>query len=97
MDPGETSASAAEWRFAAETEEEAARLLEISGDEVEATIHRVSAVSCYRQIGEHFRAMPLRAATATNLPDSYREEVRKLLDESRELAGKDTRSRSAFR
>lgn len=98
MDRGEVAASGVELRFAAETEEEVAGLLEISGDEVEAAIHRVSAASCYRQIGEYFRAMTLlRAATATNLPDSYREEVRRLLDESRELAGKDTKSRSVIR
>jgi hypothetical protein len=66
MDRGEAAASGVEWRFAAEIEEEVAGLLEISGDEVEAAIHRVSAASCYRQIGEHFRAMTLlHAATAT--------------------------------
>lgn len=86
---GDAAAARGEWSRAAETEEEAAGVLELVGDEVEAAVHRVSAASCYDEAGEHFRAITLlRAALAADLPGPYRERVAKQLRRTRTRASK---------
>ncbi len=76
----------AELARAAMCEEQVACLLERNGQERDAAIHRVSAASCYQQIGQFTRAVTLlRAALSAQLLPKHRADVEKLLQ--RCLAG----------
>jgi tetratricopeptide (TPR) repeat protein len=75
-DYGRTEEAAAELARAAISEEQAAYWLDAAGSEQEAVVHRVSAASCYAQLGQHARAVTLlRAALSTSLPGDYRRRV----------------------
>jgi hypothetical protein len=53
------------WASAASLEERIAPLLDASGDDLEAAVHRISAASCYEKAGDPSRAAnPCRAALA---------------------------------
>ena len=68
------------WARAAALEEQIAPLLDASGDDREAAVHRISAASCYEKAGDPSRATNLyRAALAGPLPDVTRKEVEKML------------------
>jgi len=63
----------AAWHQAAVKEELAAYLLEAEGKELEAAVHRISAASCYEDIGDYARAITLlRAALSVKLRPVYR-------------------------
>jgi hypothetical protein len=65
--------AAAELARAATCEEQAACLLEADGQHQEATIHRVSAASCFEKLGQPARAVTLlRAALSAPLAADYR-------------------------
>src|SRR5690242_18120388 len=58
------------WASAASLEERIAPLLDASGDDVEAAVHRISAASCYEKAGDPSRAANLyRAALGGPLRD----------------------------
>jgi hypothetical protein len=68
------------WASAAALEERIAPLLDASGDDLEAAVHRISAASCYEKAGDPSRATNLyRAALAGPLHDVTRKEVEQLL------------------
>ncbi len=70
----------AELARAASCEEQVAYLLDAVGREKEAVIHRVSAASCYEQLGERARAVTLlRAVLSAQLADDYRHRVEQQL------------------
>ena len=70
----------AELARAASCEEQVAYLLDAAGREQEAVIHRVSAASCYEQLGDHARAVTLlRAALSAKLVDDYRRRLEQQL------------------
>jgi len=61
---------------AALAEEQAACLLEAAGREEEASLHRMSAASCYEDLGQYAHAITfLRAALSVPLPADYRARV----------------------
>jgi hypothetical protein len=61
---------------AASCEEQVACWLDAAGREQEAVVHRVSAASCYEQLGQYSRAVTLlRAALSAPLSDDYRRRV----------------------
>ena len=65
---------------AAVYEESIAPLLETLGRELEASVHRISAASCYQKAGYLHRAVNLyRAALSGPLRDDTRSEVLKML------------------
>jgi len=75
-DYGRKDESNAELARAAIAEEQAACLLEAAGQEEEASIHRISAASCYEDLGQYARAVTfLRAALSVPLPSDYRDRV----------------------
>jgi hypothetical protein len=75
-DYGRKDEASAELARAAVAEEQAACLLEAAGREEEAAIHRISAASCYEDLGQYARAVTfLRAALSIPLPADYRERV----------------------
>jgi Tetratrico peptide repeat len=68
------------WAAAAALEERIAPLLDASGDDLEAAVHRISAASCYEKAGDPSRATNLyRAALAGPLRDVTRKEVEEML------------------
>src|SRR5438105_9478697 len=70
------------WASAAALEERIAPLLDASGDDLEAAVHRISAASCYEKAGDPSRAANLyRAALAGPLRAVTRQEVEGLLAE----------------
>jgi thioredoxin-like negative regulator of GroEL len=72
--------AAAELARAAACEEQVAYLLDAVGREPEAVIHRVSAASCYEQLGQHARAVTLlRAVLSAPLTADYRRGVEQQL------------------
>jgi hypothetical protein len=77
------------WESAASYEERIASLLDAQGDKQEASVHRVSAASCYHKAGDPSRATNLyRAALAGPLRDSTRKEVEKMLSDCLALLAK---------
>ena len=75
-DYGRKDEASAELARAAVAEEQAACLLEAAGREEEASIHRISAASCYEDLGQYARAVTfLRAALSVHLPSDYRKRV----------------------
>jgi hypothetical protein len=77
---GRAEESAVELARAATCEEEVACLLEATGQEREAAVHRVSAASCLEQLGQPTHAVTLlRAALSAPLPDDYRQRVQQQL------------------
>ena len=68
------------WRTAANYEEYIAPMLDALGRELESTIHRISAASCYEKAGDLSRAVNLyRAALSGPLRDDTRQEVEDML------------------
>jgi hypothetical protein len=68
------------WASAASLEERIAPLLDASGDELEAAVHRISSASCYEKAGDLSKATNLyRAALAGPLREVTRKEVEGLL------------------
>src|SRR5437016_14249277 len=68
------------WVSAASLEERIAPLLDASGDDLEAAVHRISAASCYEKAGDPSRATNLyQAALAGPLRDVTRKEVEQML------------------
>src|SRR5207245_10133389 len=68
------------WASAASLEERIAPLLDASGKDLEAAVHRLSAASCYEKAGDPSRAANLyRAALAGPLRAVTRQEVEGLL------------------
>jgi tetratricopeptide (TPR) repeat protein len=77
-DYGRKEEALAELARAAGCEEWVACWLDATGREQEAGVHRVSAASCYEQLGEYAQAVTLlRAALSAPLPDDYRHKVEK--------------------
>jgi hypothetical protein len=91
-DYGRREEAAAELARAALCEEQVACLLEADGQELEAAVHRVSAASCYEQLGQYARAVTLlRAALSAELRPSYRAEIERQRDRCLKQAGKELR------
>ena len=68
------------WLSAATYEEHIAPMLDVLGRELEGSMHRVSAASCYEKAGELSRAVNLyRAALSGPLRDDTRQEVENML------------------
>ena len=68
------------WTTAAKYEEHIAPMLDALGRELEGTIHRISAASCYEKAGDTSKTLDLyRAALAGPLRDDTRQEVENLL------------------
>jgi hypothetical protein len=68
------------WASAGALEERIAPLLDTSGDELEAAVHRISAASCYERAGDPTRATNLyRAALTGPLREITRREVEAML------------------
>jgi uncharacterized protein HemY len=68
------------WASAASYEERIASLLDATGDQREAAVHRVSAASCYQKAGDPSRATNLyRAALAGPLRAVTRKDVETML------------------
>ncbi len=68
------------WLSAADYEEHIAPMLDVLGRELEASIHRISAASCYEKAGELSQAVNLyRAALSGPLRDDTRQEVENML------------------
>lgn len=79
-DYGRQEEAEAELRRAAACAEQVAYLLDAVGREQEAVLHRVSAASCYAQLGEQARAVTLlRAVLSAQLTDEYRRRVEQQL------------------
>jgi hypothetical protein len=74
------------WVSAASFEERIASLLDAQGHSLEASVHRISAASCYQKAGDASRATNLyRAALAGPLRDDTRKEVEAMLAECHAL------------
>ena len=70
------------WQSAAAYEERLAPLVEATGRELEAAVHRISAGSCYQRAGEWGRALNLyRAALAGPLRKETRRDVERFAAE----------------
>ena len=68
------------WLSAATYEEHIAPMLDVLGRELERTLHRISAASCYEKAADPSRAVNLyRAALAGPLREDTREEVEVML------------------
>lgn len=68
------------WLSAANYEEHIAPMLDVLGRELEASIHRISAASCYEKAGDLERAVNLyRAALSGPLRDDTRQDVENML------------------
>jgi hypothetical protein len=94
-DYGRPDEAAAELARAASCEEQVACLLDASGQEREAAIHRVSAAACYAQLGQSVRAVTfLRAALSGAVSADYRARVEQEL--RRCLAQAEKELRRAF-
>jgi hypothetical protein len=71
-DYGRHEEAAAELAWAANAEEQVACLLEASGQDNEAAIHRVSAATCQNKLRQFSRAVTLlRAALSAPLSEEY--------------------------
>ena len=69
------------WLSAANYEEHIAPMLDALGRELEGTIHRISAASCYEKAGDPSRAVNLyRAALSGPLREDTREKVENMLN-----------------
>ena len=80
-DYGRSQEAAAELARAASCEEEVACWLDAAGREREAVVHRVSAASCYKQLGEYTHAVTLLwAALSAPLSTEYQQSLRQQLD-----------------
>jgi tetratricopeptide (TPR) repeat protein len=89
---GRTEEAAAELERAAICEEQVAYWLDAAGSEREAVVHRVSAASCYEQLGRYARAATLlRAALSASLPENNRRKVKQQLDRCLAQSHKDLR------
>lgn len=96
FDYGRKEEALAELQRAAKYEEQVACWLDAAGREQEAVLHRVSAASCYEQLGEYVRAVTLlRAALSAPLPDDYRLRVEKQLAKCLTWAQKELRRASS--
>jgi hypothetical protein len=70
------------WASAASYEERIASMLDANGDTLEATMHRISAASCYQKANDASRATNLyRAALAGPLREVNRKVVEAMLAE----------------
>jgi tetratricopeptide (TPR) repeat protein len=79
-DYGRQEEARAELERAARCEVQVACLLDAAGREQEAGVHRISAASCYEQIGQYVQAVTLlRAALSVPLPAEHRLRVERLL------------------
>jgi len=79
-DYGRDEEAAAELAQAVSCEEHVACLLDAAEREQEAVVHRVSAASCYKQVGQYARAVTLlRAALSAPLEDTYRRKIEQQL------------------
>ena len=68
------------WLSAATYEEHIAPMLDVLGRELEGSMHRISAASCYEKAGELSRAVNLyRAALSGPLREDTRQEVENML------------------
>ncbi len=68
------------WAAAASHEERIAPLLDAIGRDAEASLHRVSAASCFEKSGDLSRAANLyRAALAGPIADAARADVNRIL------------------
>lgn len=68
------------WLTAADYEEHIAPMLDVLGRELEASIHRISAASCYEKAGELSQAVNLyRAALSGPLHNDTRQDVENML------------------
>jgi tetratricopeptide (TPR) repeat protein len=75
-DYGRMEEAEGELTRAARCEEQVACLLDAAGREQEAVMHRVSAASCYEQVGEYARAVTLlRAALSAVASGEYRRRI----------------------
>lgn len=95
-DYGRKEEAMSELARAAKCEEHVACWLDAQGCEQEAVVHRVSAASCYEQLGEYARAVTLlRAALSASLPDAYRRRAEKQLARCLSKAQKELRRASS--
>jgi tetratricopeptide (TPR) repeat protein len=95
-DYGRPEEAATELARAASAEEQAAYWLDAAGRKPEAVVHRVSAASCYEQLGQYARAVTLlRAALSAPLPDDYRQRLQEQLWRCLTQARKELRRASA--
>ena len=79
-DYGRKDEATAELARAASCEEEVASLLDAAEREAEAAVHRVSAASCYEQLGQFSRAVTLlRAALSGPIRPEYRRKIERQL------------------
>jgi tetratricopeptide (TPR) repeat protein len=79
-DYGRKEEAAVELARAASCEEQVACWLDAAEREQEDVLHRVSAASCYEQLGQYARAVTLlRAALSATITDAYRREIEKQL------------------
>lgn len=79
-DYGRMEEATAELTRAAECEEQVACLLDAAEREQEAVVHRVSAASCYEQLGEYVRAVTLlRAALSVLSSGDYQRRIQQHL------------------
>lgn len=77
---GRKDEAAAELARAASCEEEVASLLDSAEREAEGAVHRVSAASCYEQLGQFARAVTLlRAALSGPIQPEYRRKIERQL------------------
>jgi hypothetical protein len=77
---GMTESARPLWMAAASYEERIAPLLDASGRDRDASIHRISAASCYQTAGDFSRAANLfRASLAGPLREETRKEVEQML------------------
>ena len=77
---GQKEEADAEWLNAAVREEHVAFQLEAEGLELLAAVHRISAASCFEEIGEYACAITLlRAALSVALRSAYRANIEKQL------------------
>ncbi|MBM3240411.1 hypothetical protein FJZ31_29360 [Candidatus Poribacteria bacterium] len=85
-----------ELQRAAKCEEQVACWLDAAKREKEAGVHRVSAASCYEQLGEYARAVTLlRAALSAPLPDDYQRGVEQQITRCLAQAHKELRRASS--
>jgi tetratricopeptide (TPR) repeat protein len=79
-DYGRMEEATVELTRAAECEEQVACLLDAAKREQEAVVHRISAASCYEQLGEYVRAVTLlRAALSVLPPGDYQRQIQQHL------------------
>ena len=77
---GTSETAQALWLSAATYEEHIAPMLDVLGRELEGSMHRISAASCYEKAGELSRAVNLyRAALSGPLREDTRQEVENML------------------